>query len=117
MIGWRNYRLALDRERIAGAGVVELGDGTDVAHRQGVNELLFLADHYRDLGELLVAAGTPVVQRLLGLNASRQNPEDGDLAYIGVGNSLEDLDERIAVGLQLDLGVLTACGYNEALSA
>jgi hypothetical protein len=95
------------RQRVAGGGVAQLGDGPEVARHQLVDGLGVLAPHGEQPVQSLVGARPRVHEVVAVADGAREHLQDRDLPDVGIGERLDDHGQRVAVGIgrHLDGGV------------
>ena len=85
----------LRREHVAGCSVRELGDGRDVAGRDFVDGVLFLASHGKELVHALVGLRASVREHDVVLDRALQHLEQVYVTDVGVDDRLEDQSTRL----------------------
>ena len=95
--------LLLGRQRVAGLGDGELGDGADLARLELADRLLLLAVEQQQLADALVLAAARVPDVVLRVERARQDPEVGQPADERVGSGLEHARESGPSGSGGDL--------------
>ena len=88
---------ALGREHVAGREVVELRDRRDVARRDLLDRVLFLAAHREELVHAFVAVRADVDEHVVVLDRAAAYLEEVHVADVRVDDRLEHLHGRRAV--------------------
>ena len=96
-----HQRAALGTQRVARAGVPELGHRADLARHGGVDVLKLLALRRGEVGEPLVRVGARVDGVVVRLQGAGENLEEVDPAREVVGNGLEDQGGKRLVGIRI----------------
>ena len=92
------HRGALGGKRVAGVGVAQLGHRCDVAGGDlGGGQLLLAAKHEQGV-QAFLATVRAVQQAVVGAHGAGQHLEQRELPDERVGDGLEDVGERLAVG-------------------
>ena len=101
-MGATRDRRALRRQRVAGAGVGELGHGGQVAGHDLGDRCLVLAPQREQAVQPLGGARRGVDELVVGPDRARQHLEQRELADVGVGDGLEHEGQGLArrVGLR-----------------
>ncbi len=92
-------------EDVAGARVLELRDGADVARAQLVDRVHLLAPRRGELADPLLRAARGVDQVRVRAQHARLDAEEVDPPRVGVGGRLEDVGEDWRVLLGRDVGL------------
>ena len=97
-------------EGVAGAGLLELGDPTDVSRGDGVDVLLRASHQADQTPQPLAVARSGVGEVVVPVNGARKHSEQGYLAHVVVADGLEHAGELVTVGIAGWLGVDVAHG-------
>ena len=106
--GLDQHGRALGGEGVAGGGLAQLGHRRDVPRGDLRDRLLLLAPQGEQAVELLVGVGPGVGEHDVGAHGARQDPEQRDLAHVGVGHRLEHVGQRLPARIAGDLLHLVA---------
>ena len=95
-------RLVARRQPVAGVGLLELGDGADVARAERVGVADLLAARHEQLADALLVMGAGVHHLRVVGHRALVDAEEVDAARERVGARLEHVGEHLALGVGLE---------------